>query len=377
MKPVQFLFAALAFGILFGCSTGKKALQKGDYDKAVIQAINRLKSNGGSKKARATLQDAYQYALGIHLDNVNRAKASSDPYKWEEVVNNYQSVNNLYEAIRRCPSCLEIVPTPAKYFKDLEYAQGQAAEARYAMGAIAMQQKMSREKAIEAHEHFKVVRNMDSQFKDVEQQLQEALYYATLKVVVEPIPRPMRAVDLRHEFFVNKINEYLHQTAINEYVRFFTPEEAQNQNLEFVDQAIQMEFDQFTLGNVFQNNTERQIVRDSVVVAQKDGEDVLGTVKATIRISEKSITGGGVLDFRVIDQNTRKILTQEKMPSEYVWTISWATFQGDERALNDEELAMTRRQELGVPSPHIMFEEFTAPLFDQVTGKIRNFYRRY
>ncbi len=377
MKRSYLIYLFIAFITLAGCSTGKKALQKGDYDKAVLQAINRLKSNGDSKKARATLRDAYQYALDIHLDNIKRAKTSSDPYRWESVVNNYQSINNLYEAIRRCPACLEIVPSPSRYFEDLGYAQGQAADARYAMGQQAMRQKTIREKAIEAHEHFKVVKRMANQYRDIDQQLGESLYYATLKVVVEPIPRPMRVVDLRHEFFVNKINEHLHQTSINEYVRFFTPEEASNENLEFVDQVIRMEFDQFSLGNVFQNNTERQIIRDSVVVAEKDGEDVLGTVRATLKISEKSITGGGILDFRIIDQNTGRILSQEKMPSEYVWTISWATFQGDERALSDEEYEMTQRRELAVPNPQLMFEEFTAPLFNQVIAKVSSFYQRY
>lgn len=367
----------VGFIFIFGCKTGKKALQRGNYDLAVTQAVNRLKSNGDSKKATATLESAYRLALNTHQDNISRAKASTDQFKWEQMANEYQSINNLYDAIRRCPSCIDIIPNAARFDNELATSQQKAAEVRYRLGVNALEQKQSRDRALEAHEHFIRVKEMVPRFKDIEDKLSESLYFATLKVVVEPIPSPSRLLEVRHEFFVNKINEYLHRQSFNQYVRFYTPQEAENQNLDFVDHVISMEFDQFTLGNIFQNNTERQITRDSVVVAQKDGQDVYGTVKATLRISERALTGGGVLDFKIIDNETGKVVSQEKMPSEYVWTSSWATFKGDERALSEEELALTKRTELAIPNAQIMFEEFTAPLYDQVIGKLRHYYRGY
>lgn len=363
--------------MITGCSTGRKALEQGDYDRAVTQAINRLRSNGSSEKARATLRKAYNLAMEVHIDRINRAQASPDPLKWEEVVFNYRQINAFYDEILRCPACREVIPRPAKYDAELTSASNKAAENRYNMGVAALKFKQDRVKAMEAHQHFLRARDFVPRYKDVENKIQEAKMAATLRVVVEPIPAPMRSLNVKHEFFVNKINEYLHRNRINEYVQFFTPEEVKSLNLDYVDHIIRMEFDQFSLGNVHTNTVDREVSRDSVVIAEKNGEKIYGTVKARLKVFEKAITGDGVLDFRIVDNNLNRVITQEKMPSSYTWVARWASFNGDERALSDEEREMVKRSEVSIPHPQWMFEEFTAPLYDQVISKIRHFYRNY
>ncbi|MEQ8469944.1 MAG: hypothetical protein RIC35_02095 [Marinoscillum sp.] len=363
--------------ILLGCASGKNALKKGDYDKAVAQAINRLRSNDDHKKAASTLKKAYRFAVEAHMTNIKRANVSNDPLKWEAVAWGYQNINNMADQILRCPGCRDVVPNPVRYDSELANAKRNAADVRYDMGVAALNFKRDRTKAIEAHEHFLMVQNFVPRYKDVEDKLREAIYYATLRVVVEPIPSPSRMLSIKHEFFVNKINEYLHHNVISPYVQFYTPSEAETQKLEYVDHVIRMEFDQFSLGNVYSNKTTRDVSRDSVVIATRDGEKIYGTVKAKLTINEKAITGNGLLDFKIYDNDRNKVISQEKFPSEYVWSIRWASFNGDERALNEEELEMVNRVESSIPSPQWMFEEFTAPLYDQAIGKIRAYYRNY
>ena len=364
-------------GSLLSCASGKKALKRGNYDKAVAQAVNRLRSNDDHKKATVTLKKAYKYAVEAHLNNINRAKASNDLLRWESIARDYQQINFLYDEILRCPGCREVVPNPINYDAELASAKRNAAEVRYDLGVEALKFKKDRIKAIEAHEHFLVVRDFVPRYKDVEEKLQEAMYYAMLRVVVEDIPSPGRLLNVKHEFFVNKINEYLHNTRVNEYVRFYTPSEADAEQLEYVDHIIRMEFDRFSLGNVFSSKNTREVSRDSVVIATRDGEDIYGTVKAKLTVHEKAITGSGLLDFKIYDNDKNKVITQEKFPSEYTWSIRWASFNGDERALSEEELEMVNTVEASVPNPQWMFEEFTAPLYDQVITKVRNYYRGY
>ena len=376
-KIFQLILILFALGSLLGCASGKKALKKGDYDKAVTQAINRLRSNDDHKKALATLKKGYRYAVEMHISNVNRAKASNDPLKWEAVAGNYQQINYLADQILRCPGCRDVVPNPVRYDSELSSAKQKAAEVRYDLGVEALKYKKNRDKAIEAHQHFLAVRDFVPRYKDVEEKLQEAIYYATLRVVVEPIPAPTRMYSLKHEFFVNKINEYLHNANINDYVQFYTPEEAKAAKLEYVDHVIRMEFDQFNLGNVYSSKDTREVSRDSVVIATKNGEDIYGTVKAKLTIHQKAITGTGLLDFKVLDNDRNKVITQEKFPSEYTWSIRWASFNGDERALNEEEIEMVNTVETSIPNPQWMFEEFTAPIYDQVISKISSYYRGF
>lgn len=374
---IQLLSITLLMATLAACSSGKKALKKGDYDKAVTQAINRLRANGDHKKASATLAKAYKYAVESHLRNIERARTSDDVLRWEYTAMDYQQLNYLYDEILRCPGCRDVVPNPMKYDAELASAKRKAADVRYDLGVEALAQKKLRTKAIEAHRHFLRVQDFVPRYKDVEDKLREALFHATLKVVVEPIPSPARMFNIRHEFFVNKINEHLHNYVINDYVRFYTPEEATAQQLEFVDHIIRMEFDQFMLGNVHSNKTVREVTRDSVLLTSEGREPVYGTVKATVTVHEKAITGTGMLDFKVVDNGLNKVITQEKFPSAYTWAVSWANFNGDERALSDEDKALVNKIELPIPNPQWMFEEFTAPLYDQVIGKVREYYRGY
>ena len=376
-RYLQLVLILAVLSALLGCANGKKALKKGNYDKAVAQAVNRLRSNEDHKKASATLKKAYRYAVERHLSNVDRAKASNDLLKWESIARDYQQINFLYDEILRCPGCRDVVPNPVKYDAQLASAKRNAADVRYDLGVEALKYKRDRIKAIEAHEHFLVVRDFVPRYKDVEEKMQEAMYYATLRVVVEQIPSPTRMFNVKHEFFVNKINEYLHNTRINDYVRFYTPGEAEAEKLDYVDHVIRMEFDRFSLGNVFSGKETREVSRDSVVIATRDGEDIYGTVKAKLTVHEKAITGSGLLDFKIYDNDRNKVITQEKFPSEYTWSIRWASYNGDERALSDEELDMVNTVEASVPNPQWMFEEFTAPLYDQVISKIRNYYRGY
>jgi tetratricopeptide (TPR) repeat protein len=378
MKKYYHLLIILgAVAMLSGCASGKKALQKGDYERAVSQAINRLRSNDDQKKARATLEKAYKYALESHLGNIKKAKTSGDIMKWESIARDYQYINFLADEIQRCPGCRVVVPNPARYDTQLAEAKRNAAEVHYNLGNEAMKHKQQRAKAIEAHQHFQSAQALAPRFKDVEEKLNEALYYATLRVVVEPIPSPSRMFNLKHEFFVNKINEYLHSNLINQYVRFYTQGEANAEKLDYVDHIIRMEFDRFNLGNVHSNKTTTDVSRDSVVIATKDNVKIYGTVKARLTTNEKAITGTGVLDFKVFDNGLNKVITQEKFPSEYTWAIRWASFNGDERALTEDQLKMVNTVEASAPSPQFMFEEFTAPLYNQVISKIRDYYRNY
>lgn len=371
-----FIIGVMAI-LSFGCSSGKKALEKGNYEKALTQSIKRLRSNGDHGKSRSTLRRAYPLALDLYQRNIAKAQVSGDPLKWETIAANYQQVNFLYDQILRCPACREVIPNPRNYDAELATAKKRAAETRYNLGVEALRHNNDRNKAIEAHQHFLVAKNYVPRYRDVDEKIREALYNATLKVVVEPIPAPMKAMELRHDFFVNKINEYLHHTTISPYVKFYTPGEARAADLEYVDHVVKMEFDRFSLGNVYSHTTEREVSRDSVEIGEKDGQKIYGTVKAKLKVNEKSIVGGGVLDFKILDNDARKVLSQEKFPSEYKWSVQWATYNGDERALDDEELEMVKRSEASIPGPQMMFEEFTAPLYDQVIRKFRDFYARF
>jgi hypothetical protein len=272
---------------------------------------------------------------------------------------------------------MRIVPAPMLATSELTNALNMAAENRYALGQEAMQYKEDRYKAIEAHQHFIKANSFVPRYKDTEQLLNEAMYFATLRVVVEPVPDPSRIFKLDTRFFENKVNEQLHQNSPNPYVRFFTPDEVDKTDPEWIDHVIQLNFEGFTIGNLVSNQYTENAVRDSVLAEGRNGDKEYITVRATITVNERSILGSGFLNLQIIDLGLDKVITQEKFPSEYNWTARWATYTGDERALSQDQVNLTRILEVDVPLPQRIFDEFTVAAYHQLIDKLTVFYRNY
>ncbi len=445
MKKLYILSFILVSMILADCSSGKKSYTTGNYYDSVLKAVNRLRKNPNHKKSIQTLRNAYPLAVKYFEDQGRNMIASNDSYKWRAVVNSYTKINHLYEEINRSPGALKVIPNPVNNYADLEDARQNAAEESYVMGIKALSNG-TREDAKQAFNFFKDADSFVKGYKDVVKKMEESIWAATLKVVVEPIPVAARNLEVSSEFFENKFYEYLHTQRINEFVKFYTIDEAKTINLN-ADHIISLSFDQFTVGQVYLKEKEKPVSRDSVVVAEIDRsqststsqqpteqkvtichispgnqksqtlsvgtsalqahinhgdtigpcdgdpdpkantntvnssntkqsqkEKIYATVNATIYIYTKTITSNGVLDFRIIDAITGSVISQDKLPGEFIWQSEWATYNGDSRALTDEQIRLTRQKEAAPPSSQGLFIEFTRPIYDQMIGKVRNYY---
>ena len=58
--------------VLFSCSSGKKALQRGDYYQAISKAVERLKSNPDNDKALTVLEEGYPMALEWSQEEIDQ-----------------------------------------------------------------------------------------------------------------------------------------------------------------------------------------------------------------------------------------------------------------------------------------------------------------
>jgi tetratricopeptide (TPR) repeat protein len=360
---------------LAGCSSGKQSFEKGDYDRAVYKAVNRLQKDPNNSKALQTLKQAYGFAKEEHLNRIKESTASNDLFRWERVISEYEALNNLADALRRCPSCRQAIGTDEKYLGQLTEATNKAAEVRYSHG-LKLLAENNRLSAKEAYASFERADQLLPGYKDTHQKLEEAYRAAVLKVVVEPVEVNKGVYQLSNEYFQNKIYEYLQHYERKSFIKFYTQQEASREK--FVpDQVLSLNFDDFVVGQTYVKEKEQEIQRDSVKTGTVDGKDVYGTVKAKLITFEKTITSSGLLDFRVTDWKTKNIITQEKMPGTFVWRDEWATYKGDERALTKEHKKKVNHRESPNPNPQFLFVEFTKPIYGQLTSKIESFYRKY
>jgi hypothetical protein len=143
-----------------------------------------------------------------------------------------------------------------------------------------------------------------------------------------------------------------------------------------------MNFDEFVIGQMYDKESVKEYSRDSVEVGTVKLDDgsvkkVYGTVKAKLTTYRREVSSQGVLDVSIEDFSLNRIISQRKFSGQYVWFTEWATFNGDERALNYDQLTLCNRKPAFPPPPQDLFVEFTRPIYNQVTPFLRDFYENY
>jgi hypothetical protein len=366
--------------LLESCSSGKKAYERGDYYDAVLKSVARLRQNPDHSKSADALKSAYPLAVDFLEGQASNEIASNSPYKWRNAIHAYNQINNMYEEIRQCPGCIKVIRDPKNYYAEIAPLKEKAADESYNAGITAMM-KGTRNDARQAFFNFRDANAFVPGYKDVIEYLDKSKFEATLKVIVEQIPVPGRYT-LSGGFFQDKVEEFLHNNYTDQgFIKFYTPGEAQSLNLPYADHILRIQFDDFSVGNIRLSEKEETVTRDSVVVGEAKIEGkavpVYNTVKAKLTSYKKEIISNGLLSMIVVDAKTNGVLAHRKFSGEYGWVSSWARFNGDERALDDKQLAMCKMKEVQPPPTQDLFLEFTKPIYNQLVPGLRSFYQPY
>jgi hypothetical protein len=381
MKKFSLLYFLVFVIIFFGCSSGKQALERGDYYESVMKSITRLRKNANHKKSVESLRASYPLALEWLEDEAENRLTINANFKWKKALASYQKINNMYEQIRKSPGAKRVIPNPKDYYDKMTELKQKAAKESYDAG-ITLMLNDNRVDAKKAYSLFKEANNFVSGYEEVNDMLAEAKFNATLKVIIEQIPVPTR-YSLSANFFQDKVEEYLRSgKGSGQFVRFYTPQEADNEQFANADQIIKIQFDDFVVGQEFTKSNTETIEKDSVNVGSVKLEDgskkpVYGEVKAKITIHNKTVKSEGRVSMQVFDANSDAILKHEKFNGTYLWKSQWGSYNGDSRALSKEQLKICERKEGRPPSNQDMFVNFTRPIYNQLTSKIRNYYKNF
>ena len=504
------LVLALIIGFT-GCKSGKKSYETGNYYQSVLESVNRLRKSPKNKKASETLQNAYPLAVTTIEQDIDNTITANANLKWRTVLNYYGQLNNMYDQIQRSPAARSLVPNAKNYYDRVVEVKGFAAAESYDKGVESLN-KNTRHDAKIAFTYFAYSLSVVPNYKDAYDLQLKAKAMATVHVLVAQTPLPA-SFSLSGDYFQNKIEEFVNsQGSQMEFVEFYN--EGENVSEDFQpDHIVRLQFDDFSMGNVYLKETSKEYTKDSVVIAtidrgpnnggntgtdnsgrtgtdtrnngsstggntgsntggstgsntggntgggtdtgnntgggtdnggqkitichktgnsgkgntievstsalqahlnhgdkvgpceatstatsskgnngnnnknamtpytstSEDGryEKIYGTVKATLTTFQKTVTSSGLMSMQIVDANTNKILDEEKFPGEFVWEATWGHFNGDERALDTEQLEMTKRKEVPPPSRDEMFSFLSKPIFSRVTTEIRNFYDQF
>ena len=373
LKLNYLIFAALLFA---ACSTGKNALDKGNYDVSVFKAIDRLKSAPNNDEARYVLQVAYDLAIKEHLRGIDEAKISSDILKWENILAHYQKINQLSDEVNSSPSALSIINNPKKYIAEVEDSKYNAAAGRYNLGVNQLYEN-NNVSAKNAYYNFEKAQYFYPNYKDVKAKLEDAYWAAVVKVVVQPVEVNSNYYKLSNQYFQDQINQFMANYQQNKFVIFYSEQQAKSQRI-VPNQVLRLSFDDFVVGQTYVKERVEKLKKDSVVISEtRANGKVYGTVYANLSVFDKTIASSGLLDLTISDWQTGKIIKRKKLQGTFIWQDQWASFRGDDRALTRQDFELTKRRETMPPAPAVLFVEFTKPIYAQLVDEVNSFYSRY
>src|SRR5258706_9608682 len=225
----RLLFGFLVLIVLIeSCSSGKSAYKHGDYYTAVLEAVQRLRQSPDNKRSKEVLSLSYQAAVDFLDTDIQNQIASDANFKWKNVVQDYNKVNSLYENIRTSPGALKVIPNPINKYKELNIAKDSAAAESYNRGVEAML-KNTREDAKQAYFLFTDANAYSPAYRESIEMMTQAKFNATLKVVVQP--------SLQNYWGWN-FDPIVFAATGNQFVQFYTPQQAQNENLQRIDHFL-------------------------------------------------------------------------------------------------------------------------------------------
>ena len=363
------LLIVLSCAFIGSCSSGKGAYKHGDYYQAVLEAVQRLRSKPDHKKSKEVLSLSYMAAVSFLETQTQNLMASNDNNKWRSAVQNYNKVNTLYEEIQRSPGAMKVIPSPVSKYKELGEAKKKAAAESYDLGLEAML-KNTREDAKRAYFLFKEANNLSPEYRESIEMSTQAKFNATLKVVVEPFRTNQQNWNFEPMVFGYRANEF---------VRFYTPQEAQKENLQRVDQYLTVTVNNYT--ESLPSITKKvQDLKDSVKTSEKKVNNVSIPVytKVTAKVTtlEKTVRGKCSLNLIVSDGSSRADIRNTPINSEQAWTSQWAIYTGDARALSQNLKQLAERREPFLQNNQLK-DMVRQDLEKKLTSSVASFYGSY
>lgn len=372
----KLLLLASLFILVVSCKTGKRAFEKGDYEKAVLQAVERLRDDADNKDASSILPVAYKLSLETRLSQINSLKGSLDPYRFEALAKNYELLNNLADNIQRCPACLQLTK-PVRYDAELRNARQEVVAFRLISAKAKLKNKENRTVAIAAYQDLEVAEAYDRNNQEILSLKSQALDYATLRVVVQPLYGRNNLSFGYMEVMNQRLVDYLHNTNINRFVRFYTPQEAHNLNLAVVDHEIELGVTYFSPAR--NTNTETYTLQlDSIPVeSSRNGKVRYIDAEATVIEHFVEYSSNANLAIFIRSDNQTNPLRTEVLSHGFIWGDHWATYRGDKRALTKEAQALVNKRPQKQPTPDFLFQATSEPLYEDAVRFLRRYYANY
>jgi hypothetical protein len=375
MKKTAFIIIISVF--TFACSSKKGFLERSNSDKALQDAIKKLNKNPDDQEATVAIPQLYKMIQIKHLDKIKAVNLSQQYNKWDDLLNEYQLLQDAYNCIINSVPAYKLV-TPESYATKIYETKDQGAAAYYEQGLTYFNQA-GRANAMAAYKSFKQTEKFVIGYKDVNEKLRQAFQNATVTVVINPVQNNVNTFNsgwansgnnYSNQYFqLNLLND-LNNNNTNPAV-FYNSKEAQKINIR-PDWTVDFTLKSLDIPNPSNTYSSRTVSNSIQIGTDTSGRPVYNKVYATINTTTSSFVAKGNMEMTIYDVVFNKNISNRNYSQDYKWVLETATFSGDKRALSNTDWNIINNAGADAPRKEEVLVEIYKKIYTSVLYEIRN-----
>lgn len=369
----------IALFLLASCKTSKDYLLRADEDKTIFDIVKKLNKHADDADATKALPAVYNQVQQRHLKKITAYNAYTDIGKWDKLLNEYSSLQNIFAVITNSTAAQNLV-TPKNYSYEINGLKQAAAEDYYKLGEDYLAND-SREYARKAYAAFKKAGGWMPGYKDYKSKMDEAFNSSVVNIVINPIQD--------NSFFFNTgwgnmgynySNEYFQQNMVRDLggkyatrypARFYTEWEARRDNVQ-PDWVIDLTLRNMDIPRPYVSSYTRNVSAQIQAGTDTSGKATYKTVYATLTIQRQSFTARAQMDVNIIDIATHRNIAYNSYNDTYNWQNEVATYAGDRRALSSNDWNIINNSNQAMPRREDILNELYRNIYPQVKNRIAN-----
>lgn len=379
--------------ILASCS-GKKqvarALHSGNYDHAMQEALERLRTNKDSRRKQdyiLMLSDAYYKAVERDLGDVKYLKHDDNPENYKQLYEIFVDLNQRQNSIK--PLLPLYVDGKKIDFKFNDYNaslikyKNKTSDYLYEQG-LKLLESDDKLKIREAHSIYDYIENINPNYDDTRKLLEEAHLRGTDHIVVSVVNQTDQVIPNRLEADLMDFNTY----SLNQYWTQYHSNQSGPLDFKY-DLGMQLQLKRILVSP--EQVDSREILRERRI---KDGWeykkdrngnvmkdslgndikiDVFKTVRARFFEVEQRKTSQILAEAVYMDLNGNQIIDHFPIDSGFNFMNIYATFRGDKRALTDDDIRLLNNRQVIFPSN----EQMVYDTGEDLKAKLKSVISRY
>ena len=378
MKRFPVILLLVLFAV--SCTSSQKLLERGQYDRAIDKAVEKLQKKPGDSEELAILKEAFELANMFDNERIEYLQLEGNDENWIEIFELYEQLDRRQDKIRRLPSRVRNQFEFVNYDRAIVDSKSAAADVSYRRGLEYMEQG-GKENYRLAWAEFIRAAELYPGYEDVEQKIEEA-----------------RVLGLNHTLFVAENNsgvmvpdyfttELSRITLRDLNTRWLNIDTFENNNITY-DHLVVLNVTNIVFSP---ESVERQIIRESKEIQDgmtyaydDDGnvrKDSLGndiripnminvSAEVTEVLQQKSAFVGGSLD--IFELESDQLVHTDNLSVEFLFENRYGTVSGDERALSEETEEIVGGRELPFPSNEQMVMDAADLLKERTKNIIRS-----